>query len=33
MVGDASQPGLLESGFAGLADRRAAAFVLVIGVT
>jgi hypothetical protein len=33
MVGDAPLPGLLESGFACLADRRAAAFVLVVGVT
>jgi len=31
MVGDAPQPGLLEAGFACLADRRAAALVLVVG--
>jgi hypothetical protein len=31
MVGDAPLPGLLESGFAGLADLLAAAFVLVVG--
>jgi hypothetical protein len=30
MVGDAPQPGLLEPGFAGLADLLAAAFVLVV---
>jgi hypothetical protein len=31
MVGDPPQPGLLESGFAGLADLLAAAVVLVVG--
>jgi hypothetical protein len=33
MVGDAAQLGLIESGFAGLADLLAPAFVLVVGVT
>jgi hypothetical protein len=33
MVGDPPQPGLLESGFTGLEDLLAAAFVLVVGVT
>jgi hypothetical protein len=31
MVGEAPQPGLLASGFACLADRLAAALVLVVG--
>ena len=33
MVGDAAQPGLFESGFVGLAELLAAAFVLVVAVT